>query len=125
MAGKAKILLIEDDELVRALIAEVIMQAGYEVTQAENGKVGTKLFFENQFDLVITDIFMPEQDGIETILKLTKKQPGVKVFAISGGGERQSGGMFLDHAKLLGAHKVFAKPVEPKELLSAIKEELS
>ena len=82
----SKILVIDDDKNIRSLLRDFLERDGYEVMEAENGKVGLKLFRENGADLVITDLIMPEKEGIETIRELRRDFSDVKIIAISGGG---------------------------------------
>ncbi|HLC15607.1 MAG TPA: response regulator [Thermodesulfovibrionia bacterium] len=100
----AKILIIEDEDHIRTLLGTMLEQEGYEVLTAQNGKEGIKVFHSNQIDLIITDIFMPEKEGLETITELKKEFPDVKIIAISGGG--QKGNLsFLTIAKHIGANR--------------------
>lgn len=94
---------------------------GYEVEDAPNGKVGLKLHRENPFDLIITDIFMPEKEGLETIRELRQDFPKVKIIAITGG---YSSGPdeLLNVARMLGADRSFPKPFKLKEIVDTIKE---
>lgn len=118
MAG---ILIIDDDVQILNMLRQTLECEGYDVLEASNGKQGIKLYRENPADLIITDIIMPEKDGIETILELKRDYPDVKIIAISGGG-RINPEDYLDIAKKLGAHRIFAKPVERKELLNAVRD---
>ncbi len=118
------IIVIDDEVLVRQMLQKMLEVAGYKVVAAENGKVGLKLFTENPADLVITDIVMPEQEGIETIRLLKKVDPKVKFIAISGGGRLDPEGYLL-LAKKLGARKTLMKPFKREELLASVKEVLS
>ena len=120
----ARILIIEDDNEVREYLESVISRAGYEVVSAENGKEGVKLFQENPVDLVVTDIIMPEKDGIETIMDLRRANPALMVIAISGGG-RSEPENYLHSARLLGANRTMKKPFTNQEMLDTIKELLS
>lgn len=81
-----KILIIDDDEQMRNLLCRAMEYAGFEVEAAADGRKGLRLFEENFYDLVITDLIMPEQEGMETITFLSKNYPEVKIIAISGGG---------------------------------------
>ncbi len=80
------ILIIDDDEQMRNLLCRAMEYAGFEVEAAADGRKGLRLFEENAYDLVITDLIMPEQEGMETITFLRKKYPDIKIIAISGGG---------------------------------------
>ena len=119
----ASILIIEDDDQFRAMLLEMLKLAGYEVEEASNGKEGIKLYIENPKDLVVTDIIMPEQEGIETIIELRRSFPDVKIIAISGGG-RITAKDHLRIAKDLGAIQTLPKPFGREKLLKAIREVL-
>ena len=82
-----QILVIEDDDIVRELIKSILIDAGYDVTSANNGKEGLKSAISNKPDIVITDIFMPEKEGLETIKELRAHYPDIKILAVSGGGQ--------------------------------------
>ena len=121
-----KILIIEDDDYVRKMLKQTLERAGYEVGTAGNGAVGLKLYESKMsllepFDVVITDLIMPEMEGIETITKLRKSNPKVKVIAISGGG-RNKPEDYLHLAEKLGAARAFTKPVDRDALLQAVSE---
>ncbi len=94
---------------------------GHEVVNASNGKEGIKLFRENGADLIITDIVMPEKEGLETIMELRKGYPDVKIIAISGGG-RVDPESYLTMAEKMGASRTLTKPFEREELLEAVRE---
>jgi CheY-like chemotaxis protein len=117
----ALILIIDDDNQFRAMLREMLERAGYEVVDAPDGKEGIKLYREKAADLIITDIVMPEKEGIETIMELRRDFPDVKIIAISGGGRLDSG-QYLIMAKSLGALYTFTKPVEREKLLQAVEE---
>ena len=119
-----RILVIEDDDQTRHMLAEMMRRAGYEVLEAPDGRVGVELFRTERVDLVITDILMPEKDGLETIRDMKRESPDVRIIAISGGG--RTGLLdFLPVARRLGANRTFAKPTDRRELLSAVAEELA
>ncbi|MEJ2155087.1 MAG: response regulator [Desulfobacteraceae bacterium] len=115
------VLIIEDDEFVMNMLKQTFERAGYEVGTASNGRIGLQLYQCKPFDVVITDLIMPDMEGIETISKLRKDDPTVKVIAISGGG-RNSPDDYLHLAKKLGADRTFSKPVDRNELLAAVKD---
>ena len=117
----AHILIIDDDVEFLKMFRQMLERAGHEVVDAPNGKVGVKLFREVRPELIITDIFMPEKEGIEIILELKKEFPAVKIIAISGGGRKSEFG-FLEMAEALGADRSFMKPFERQEMLRAIQE---
>lgn len=114
------VLIIEDDEFVMNMLKQTFERAGYEVGTASNGRIGLQLYQCKPFDVVITDLIMPDMEGIETISNLRKGNPNVQVIAISGGG-RNSPEDYLHLAKKLGAAKTFPKPVDRNELLDAVK----
>ena len=115
------ILVIDDDDQFRGMLRQTLEHAGYEVTDAPNGKEGIRVFRENPADLVITDIIMPEKEGIETIKELRRDFPDVKIIAISGGG-RIGPVSYLKMAKGLGAQCTLTKPIEREELLKTVME---
>ncbi len=120
----AKILIIDDDKQFREMLHEMVERAGYTVFCAQDGAEGMKIFRQEKPELVITDIIMPEKEGLETILELKKTVPEVKIIAISGGG-RSHPGDYLRTAKYFGANKTLAKPFSKSELLDCIVETLN
>lgn len=116
-----RILVIDDEAPVRTLLQTVLERAGYEVSTASDGDKGMRNYKNDPADLIITDIVMPEKEGIELIRELKAVQPDVKIFAISGGG-RVAANPYLMLATKLGAMRTFAKPVKPDVLLSAVEE---
>jgi DNA-binding response OmpR family regulator len=119
----ARILLIEDDDMLRELLAQALAQAGHTVYQASDGRQGCDLFLATAADLVLTDIIMPGQEGIETIVKLRHQRPGVAIIAMSGGATHSK--FYLDIAGKLGAHRVLAKPFTPADLIKMIDDVLA
>ena len=117
----ATILIIDDEESLRALLRTTLEGAGHEVTEAPNGRIGLALYRFRPTDLVITDILMPEMNGLDMLLELTREFLHAKVIAISGAGEEQN---VLDVAKLLGARRTFRKPFSLPRLLDAVRYEL-
>jgi len=117
----ARILVIEDVEEVRDVIRRTLEAEGYEVVEASDGKEGIKLYREKQADLIITDIIMPDKEGIETIKELRQDFPDMKIIAISGGG-RIGPFDYLNLAKQFGASRTLAKPFELKELVKIVRE---
>jgi len=115
----AKILIIDDDQMVSATIELLLLKAGHSVTLAANGNLGVASFKANPVDLVITDIIMPEKEGIETIQEIRAISPKVPIIAISGGG-RTKNYDFLRMANKLGANDVLKKPFANDELLSMV-----
>jgi CheY-like chemotaxis protein len=119
-----RILVIDDNEQVRSVICEMLELSGYEVVDAPNGEIAARLVRAEPADLVITDIFMPEKEGLETIRELRRDFPNIKIIAISGGGSTGDFA-YLPTARKLGAHRTFVKPFEMQEMLQAVEELLS
>jgi DNA-binding response OmpR family regulator len=117
----ARILIIDDDAEFLKMFRQMLERAGHDVIDAPNGEAGLKLFRQDRTQLVITDIFMPEKEGIETILELKREFPTVKIIAISGGGRKEEYS-YLDSVKDLGADRSFTKPFERQEMLETIEE---
>jgi DNA-binding response OmpR family regulator len=115
----AKIIVVDDEPSILLMLKKMLEKVGHEVDTASNGNEGIILFEKNKHDLLITDIIMPEKEGMETIIELRKKYPDLKIIAISGGGRINPEG-YLPGAKLLGANMVFQKPLIQKEFLEAV-----
>jgi CheY-like chemotaxis protein len=116
---KKRILIIEDDAGVRTMIKRALTFNDYEVLETANGKEGLACYQHSPTDLVITDLIMPEKDGIETIIELGRNFPGVKIIAMTGGSESS-----LRCAKHLGANRTLAKPFKISDLLEAVRKVL-
>jgi CheY-like chemotaxis protein len=114
-----KALVIDDDQLVRYTLSKILHRNGYEVVTASDGMRAMAVFREERPDVVITDIIMPEQEGIETILKIRRERPEVKIIAISGGARNRNVD-YLRMAETFGANAVISKPFEAEELLSRL-----
>ncbi|WP_173048131.1 response regulator [Nitrospira sp. KM1] len=117
--SRPSILIVDDEDQVRRLIRSTFEEAGYRVTEASNGKDALTQYRMAPTDLVITDILMPDQDGLECITTLRRESPHVKIIAITGGSDMIGVLGFLDVAKMLGAHRTLQKPFEMKSLLAA------
>jgi CheY-like chemotaxis protein len=115
----ALILTIDDDEALRRTVRRILTGAGHTVIDAEDGTVGMKRLRKEQPDLVVTDILMPNKDGIETIREIRAVSPRTKVIATSGGGI-SGNAMFLDMAQAFGADAVLRKPFRAADLLAAV-----
>ncbi len=115
-----RVLIVDDDEQIRALLQEVMEWAGFDVAVAENGRVAMRLQEQRPADLVITDLIMPEQEGLETITSLKKAYKGVKIIAISGGG-RIGPEAYLPAALELGADRIYSKPFDVQEIVAAVR----
>jgi two-component system, chemotaxis family, chemotaxis protein CheY len=117
----AAILVIDDDPMAREIITEMLSQNGHRAVNASDGGEGLELFKNGAFDLVITDMIMPEVEGVETIIQLRKDNPDVKIIAISGGG-RISAYSHLSIAEKFGVMKTLTKPFAKDDLLKAVDE---
>ena len=120
----ATILLVEDDTELRKLLTKVLEREQFRVLEASNGLEAMQILELQAPDLVITDIIMPDQDGIGTINQLKKNHPEIKIIAISGGG-RMLKEDYLGIAKMLGAHHTFTKPFNNKEFIDKVHELLN
>jgi len=116
-----RVLIVDDDEQIRVLLQQMMEWAGFEVLVAENGKIAMQMQSQQPADLVITDLIMPEQEGLETITRLKKDYAGIKIIAISGGG-RIGPEAYLPAALELGADLVFSKPFDVQEVVNSVKE---
>lgn len=114
-----KVLLIEDDFRVREALEIVLRSRDCDVRVAEDGRKGLTLFDAWRPDVVVTDILMPEVEGIEAIMTIRRRAPDVPIVAISGG-SRIAGGDYLPIAKSLGADVTLQKPIKGDQLLAAI-----
>ncbi|MEE8393781.1 MAG: response regulator [Rhodospirillales bacterium] len=120
----ARILVIDDEPDVRTFIATALIRDGHMVVTAGNGYEGVELYRRDPMDVVITDIFMPDQDGLQTIIQLRKESPDLKIICISGGGNYVLGD-YLPAAKRFGANVVLSKPISVSELRHAVNRILS
>lgn len=119
----ALILIIDDEPQIRSMLKLMLERDGYEVAEAPDGREGIKIHRQNPADLIITDLIMPNKDGIGMIIELRKEFPDVKIIAMSGGGLNKPEG-YLRGAKKLGAACTLTKPIDRDELLRAIKDVL-
>jgi len=117
------ILIIEDDDPYRIMLGSALEAEGYRVTLAENGKVGIKAFQVDPADIVVTDVIMPEQEGIETIMDLKRSHPDLKIIAMSGGAPHS--GTYLKICAQLGAEATLAKPFTLDTLNRVIQDTLA
>ncbi len=117
-----RVLVIDDDVQVLQMLQQMLEREGYEVAEAPDGKEGIKLYRQAPTDLIITDIIMPEKEGVETIIELKRDFPDVKIIAISGGSRALGAQNCLSYVEQLGVERVFNKPFDRKELLGAIQE---
>ena len=116
----ARILIIDDEKLARVTVRKILERAGYQIVEASTGLEGINQFRAGNIDLVVTDIIMPDMEGIETILELRRIEPDVRIIAVSGGGRTRN----LDFLKMAadrGARRVLAKPFSQNDLLEAVR----
>lgn len=118
--SRIKILVIDDDELVRLTLKNSIKKLGFSVFEAQNGNEGIALYKRERPHLVITDILMPDKEGLETITEIRAMDPSAKIIAMSGGGAGQNMS-FLQLAQRLGADRIMSKPVKPDELVNVVR----
>ena len=116
----ANILIADDQEKIRQMLKSLFEQYDYTVSVAENGKEALNLFRSQTFDLVITDIIMPDMEGIETIRELKKLDPKIKIIAMSGGGSVRAM-EYLRMAGMLGALRTIEKPFDVRTMLDAVR----
>ena len=117
----ATILVVDDEESVRGFFQQVLAGAGYEVSVARDGAEALQKVRERRFDLLVTDLVMPEREGLEIIGILRKEWPDLKIVAVSGA----FGGTFLKAAQMLGANTSLLKPISPDQLLAAVQTALA
>lgn len=120
----ACILLVEDDHDLREMLRTSLVRRKYIVSEASNGKEALLRFKPSMTDLVITDLIMPDEDGLKVIMKIKEIKPEIKIIAISGGGKAGPGN-YLDLAKILGADEIFSKPFSINDLMKKIEVMLS
>ncbi len=117
----AKILIIDDSVDFRRMLNRLLTREKYQVVEASNGDEGLAAYHQDQIDLVITDIFMPDKDGLETVMELRNINPDVKIIAVSGGGTKVKLN-YLPQIEDFGVQKTFEKPFVNDELLVAVRE---
>lgn len=115
----ASVLVVDDEPLIRETLRQILEHAGHEVTDVGNGKEALSALSGRTFDLVITDILMPEKEGIETIIEIKSQMPNLAIIAISGG-DRAGAMDVLGIARRLGANQVLAKPFRGEQILNAV-----
>ena len=121
---KPCIILVEDDDALRKLLELMLNDAGYHVLPASNGREAMEIAEVRKIDLLITDLVMPEQEGVETIIRIRRKRPGLPIIAMSGAGDVRAG-TYLKIAGSVGANLLLAKPFDHIDLLRAIDDLLS
>ena len=119
-----QVMIIDDDDQVREMLRRMLEYAGYAVQEAGDGDEGLRRLEDRPVDLVITDILMPNKEGLETIMTIRREYPSVPVIAISGGGWNGAHG-YLVTADKLGASRTLAKPFTRQQMLDAVEEVLA
>ena len=118
-ATPQRILIVDDDASIRRTLHLLLSKAGYEVIQASDGSEAVRLWREHGGDLVITDLHMPEKDGIQTIVELLSHTPGIRIIAMSGGGQTKRLNL-LGNMALLGSILTIEKPFTLDEMITAV-----
>lgn len=117
------ILIIDDEAPIRSMLRLILEREGYQIIEAPDGIEGIRHYREQPTDLIITDLIMPNKDGIGMIIELKKEFPDINIIAMSGGGLNKPDG-YLKGAKQLGAKYTLSKPIDREELLRAVKDTL-
>jgi CheY-like chemotaxis protein len=117
----ARILVVDDDASLRAVVQEILTQAGHDVETACNGEEACETFKRLPVDLLIIDILMPEKEGIQTITSLHRDYPGLRIIAMSGGGQ-VSPIFYLEMAREFGADLTLQKPFGKAQILKAVED---
>lgn len=121
----ARILIVDDDQPVREMLQQMLEKEGYTIETAADGNEAIRKFDNNPPDLIITDIVMPDKEGLEIIRHFMREKPQTKVIAISGGAYNIEANNTLKIAKALGAFETLTKPLKRSELVSVVKAGLS
>ncbi|NVK19711.1 MAG: response regulator [Methylocystaceae bacterium] len=117
----ANLLIVDDDIAILLIMKTSLIEAGFQVQSAENGHDALGMLKQSKYDLLITDILMPEIDGLAVIDKAIAKNPDISILAISGGGADKDGGDLLDAALTSGADAILQKPFRPDELVRTVR----
>ncbi|WP_031484394.1 response regulator [Maridesulfovibrio frigidus] len=119
-----RILVVDDDPISRQILRAMLEKEGHIISEAEDGIKALNNYDKDVIDIVITDIFMPEKEGVQTVRELMKENPDVKIIAVSGGSSSANYDS-LDWVKMFGVKYTFTKPFNSKEIVAAIEELLS
>jgi CheY-like chemotaxis protein len=115
------VLIVEDDKELREMLKLSLLRRNFTVLEAENGKAAITHFKPLITDLVVTDLIMPEEDGLKVVIKIRELKPSIKIIAISGGG-KVGPGSYLNLAKALGADAIYSKPFSINDLITKIEQ---
>jgi DNA-binding response OmpR family regulator len=118
-----RILIVEDDDELAGFLSEKLQERGYEIVTAPDGVQALKTLETQSFDLVLTDIVLPEKEGVQTIREIKQINPNLPIVAMSGGGIGSSN-LYLDLARFAGASRTIPKPFTIGELLAVIEDVL-
>jgi CheY-like chemotaxis protein len=122
----ARILIIDDDELIRGTVQRILAQAGHEPVLAVDGEDGLRQFHRQQFDLVLCDVFMPRKEGLETVREIRQLSAGIPIISMTGSIPAGDNGRldpdFLRMSGALGATRTIAKPFRSRQLLALVGE---
>ncbi len=121
MSRSAQLLVIEDHDDTRFMLVDILHEQGYQVAETSCGLEASQMLKEHHFDLIITDILLPNKDGLEVILEHKKRDPKARFLAISGGGS-MGADECLHSAKAFGAQKTLCKPFDQEVFVNAVKE---
>ncbi|MEO5351686.1 MAG: response regulator [Magnetococcus sp. XQGC-1] len=121
----SRILVVDDDAAIRALLREFLEGEGHQVVEATDGKQGVRRYRENPTEIVITDVLMPEQDGLELIMELRERFPELPIIAISGGGRGVDAKLGLHLAHCFGVMHCLHKPFTKEQVLRAVHQTLN
>ncbi len=116
-----KILIADDDSEIRVTLQKLLQMVGHEVQLAKDGLEAGRILDAGAFDLMVTDIVMPNQEGLESIMQAKQKHPSLHLIAMSGGGKDRTEN-YLRMAKTFGADAIFMKPFSPREMLDKVNE---
>lgn len=122
--SNSSILIVDDDELISSLLSLTLTDEGFAVSNAEDGRTGLAMYLANPPDILITDIIMPDMDGLELIKTIRKTHPDAPIIAMSGADPKDNT-FFLDVSKDFGATKILAKPFIPDDLVRVVQGLLS
>lgn len=117
-----RILLVDDDVMFREMLNRSLTQAGYEIAQAGDGLEAMAILRKDEFDIVVTDMLMPDKEGYETIVDIKRMYPNMKIIAMSGGNRNPNAWQTLVNAKKVGADQILVKPFHLADLKNSIQQ---